>query len=229
MAVIVLVGRVVPHAGEPARRPVVNDPTADEHDSVDDVLDRPELVRDVEDRDAEVRAQRLEQKRRATPARRHRHPSSARRARAASARRRAPWRSAHAAASRRRAFAAVRRPGLASPTVSIARATASRSARRSGPQMPVRSQPSRGDDLAHRHRGLAEQPRPLRQVADAAAVGALAGSLAEHAHGALARALEPEHEPQQRRLAAAVRPCDRDELPGATASETSSSTRTPAR
>ena len=45
-----------------------------------------------------------------------------------------------------------------------------------------------------------------------AAVAALAGGLAEHAHGALARALEPEHEPQQRRLAAAVRPCDRDEL-----------------
>src|SRR6476619_6747383 len=55
MAVIVLVGRVVPDAGKPARRAVVNDPTADEHDSVDDVLDRPELVRDVEDRDAEVR------------------------------------------------------------------------------------------------------------------------------------------------------------------------------
>ena len=45
-----------------------------------------------------------------------------------------------------------------------------------------------------------------------AAVGTLAGRLAEHAHAALARALEPEHEPQQRRLAAAVRPRDRDEL-----------------
>ena len=45
-----------------------------------------------------------------------------------------------------------------------------------------------------------------------APVAALARRLAEHAHGALARALEPEHEPQQRRLAAAVRPRDRDEL-----------------
>ena len=40
----------------------------------------------------------------------------------------------------------------------------------------------------------------------------LAGRLAEDAHRALARALEPEHEPQQGRLAAAVRPRDRDEL-----------------
>ena len=42
----------------------------------------------------------------------------------------------------------------------------------------------------------------------------LPAGLAEDAHGALARALEPEHEPQQRRLAAAVRPGDRHELPG---------------
>src|SRR3954453_2689825 len=61
VTVIVVVGRVVPHAGEPTRRAVVDDPAADEHDPVDDVLDRAELVRDVEDRDAELPPQRLEE------------------------------------------------------------------------------------------------------------------------------------------------------------------------
>ena len=52
---------VVPHAGKAARRPIVDDATADEDDPVDDVLDGAELVRDVEDRDPELLAEPLEQ------------------------------------------------------------------------------------------------------------------------------------------------------------------------
>src|SRR4051794_26302570 len=61
VTVVVVVRRVVPHAGKPARRTVVDDPTANEDDPVDDVLDGAELVRDVEDRDAELRPERLEE------------------------------------------------------------------------------------------------------------------------------------------------------------------------
>ena len=79
---------------------------------------------------------------------------------------------------------------------------------------PGRREPAGGDDLPHRHGRLAEEPRALRQVADARAGGALAGRAAEDAHRARRRPLEAEHEPEQRRLAAAVRPGDRDELAG---------------
>ena len=52
---------VVPHAGEPVRWAVVDDAAANEDDPVDDVLDRAELVGDVENRDAELLAQLLEE------------------------------------------------------------------------------------------------------------------------------------------------------------------------
>src|SRR5436190_17667373 len=52
---------VVPDAGERRRRAVEDDPLAHEHEPLDDVLDRAELVRDVEDRDGELAVQPLEQ------------------------------------------------------------------------------------------------------------------------------------------------------------------------
>jgi len=52
---------VVPHTREAARRAVVDDAAADEHDPVDDVLDRTELVGDVQDRDPELGSQFLEE------------------------------------------------------------------------------------------------------------------------------------------------------------------------
>src|SRR3954454_23418959 len=45
------VRRVVPDARQVRRRPVEDDPLAHEHEAFDEALDRPELVRDVEDRD----------------------------------------------------------------------------------------------------------------------------------------------------------------------------------
>src|SRR5262245_52176190 len=58
---LVDVGRVVPDTGESRRWAVVDDAAADEDDPVDDVLDRAELVRDVEDRDPEALAELLEE------------------------------------------------------------------------------------------------------------------------------------------------------------------------
>src|SRR6185503_11639085 len=46
-------GRVVPVGGKLGGRAVEDDPAADEYHSFDEALDRAELVRDVEDRDAE--------------------------------------------------------------------------------------------------------------------------------------------------------------------------------
>ena len=55
------VGRVVPDAGEVPGRAVEDDAAADEHEPLDEALDRAELVRDVEDRDAELAMQAVEQ------------------------------------------------------------------------------------------------------------------------------------------------------------------------
>src|SRR5262249_20797200 len=57
-----LVRRVVPDAGEIVRRAVEDDGAADEHESFDELLDRAELVRDVEDGDAELAVQLREQR-----------------------------------------------------------------------------------------------------------------------------------------------------------------------
>src|SRR6187200_3395062 len=46
-------GRVVPVGRELGGRAVEDDPATDEDHALDEALDRPELVRDVEDRDAE--------------------------------------------------------------------------------------------------------------------------------------------------------------------------------
>src|SRR5207248_6019343 len=52
---------VVPDAGERRRRSVEDDAAADEHEPADDVLDRAELVRDVQDRHAELVVQPRQQ------------------------------------------------------------------------------------------------------------------------------------------------------------------------
>ena len=86
------VGGVVPDAREVLRRAVEDDAAADEHEPLDEALDRSELVRDVEDGDRRARDGGGRAGRRAPPATRRRRRSSARRGRAATAGRRAPWR-----------------------------------------------------------------------------------------------------------------------------------------
>src|SRR5439155_14918748 len=57
------VGGVVPALGQVGRCAVEGDPAADEEQPLGDVLDRAELVRDVQDRDAELPMQTCEQRR----------------------------------------------------------------------------------------------------------------------------------------------------------------------
>src|SRR5215218_7245319 len=56
------VRRVVPDTRQARRRAVEDDPLADEDETADEVLDRPELVRDVEDRHRELGVQPVEQR-----------------------------------------------------------------------------------------------------------------------------------------------------------------------
>ena len=55
------VRRVVPQLGQRGGRSVEDDALADEHEPLDHVLDRTELVRDVEDRDPELAVKAREQ------------------------------------------------------------------------------------------------------------------------------------------------------------------------
>ena len=71
---------------------------------------------------------------------------------------------------------------------------------------------ARLDHLAHGRRRVRADARALGEVADPRAVAERRGRLAEEQHASARRPLEPEREPQQRRLAAAVRAGDRDEL-----------------
>ena len=54
---------VVPDARQVARPTVEDDAAAHEHEPLDEVLDRAELVRDVEDGHAELRVQPVEERR----------------------------------------------------------------------------------------------------------------------------------------------------------------------
>ena len=157
------VRRVVPDAGEVVRRAVEDDRPPDEHEPLDEVLDRAELVRDVDDRDAELRVERRRGARRATPATRRRHRSSARRGRVATA---AP---ASALAMNARCCIPPEsvRSGAsataASPTRSIASATSSRSRAAQPADEAARCEPPGGDDLAHgRRRIAARRPSAAR-------------------------------------------------------------------
>jgi hypothetical protein len=53
---------VVPDAGEPSGWSVEHDRAADEDEALDEALDRAELVGDVEDRDAEVGVEAIEER-----------------------------------------------------------------------------------------------------------------------------------------------------------------------
>ena len=71
----------------------------------------------------------------------------------------------------------------------------------------------RGDDLAHRRRRISAELRALREVPEDPAAREPVRRFAEEERVSLRRALEPEHDPDERRLPSAVRPRDGDELP----------------
>src|ERR687892_655170 len=73
-------------------------------------------------------------------------------------------------------------------------------------------QPPGGDDLAHRRWRLRPELRALGKVAEHGAPREAVRRLAEEANGAGSCPLEPEREPDERRLPSPVRPGDGDEL-----------------
>ena len=79
-------------------------------------------------------------------------------------------------------------------------------------EQPTGREPAGGDDLAHRRRSVDPELRALGEVAEGRAAGESRRGLAEEERLARRRPLEPERKAHQRRLAAAVRPGDRDEL-----------------
>ena len=203
----------MPEAGELAGRAVEHDSAANQHEPLDDVLDRAELVRDVEDRDAELGAKLLEQ------------GSERLLGLGVHAGRRLVEREQRRLRGERLGD---ERPLLQPPessrngvvgAVSRARrgrwraSTTSRSARRSGPTTPLGA--SRPAETTSRTVAGASPPseRPLWQVADARAalVGRARRPPKTDTVPAM-RTLEPEDEAQQRRLAAAVRAGDGNEL-----------------
>ena len=79
-------------------------------------------------------------------------------------------------------------------------------------EQPAGREPAGGDDLAHGRRRVDPELRALGEVAERRAAGEPRRRLAEEEGLARRRPLEAEREAHQRRLAAAVRSGDRDEL-----------------
>ena len=74
--------------------------------------------------------------------------------------------------------------------------------------------PPRLDNLTHGHRRVQPELGALREIPDAGALAERSYRFAEQRHLAARGSLEPKREPEERRLAAAVRAGDRDELAG---------------
>ena len=79
-------------------------------------------------------------------------------------------------------------------------------------EKPAGGEPARGHDLADRRRRVPAELGPLREVAERPPPRGAVRRLAEEERAPQRRPLEAEDEPHERRLAAAVRAGDRDEL-----------------
>ena len=202
---------VVPDAGQLARRAVEGDRAADEQEPLDVALDGAELVRDVEDRRAELLVETREQRRKRLL--RLNVDAGGRlvedEQRRLGGQRLGDERALLLAAGERlqRGVGALGEPDARDRLVDD-RAVAPAQ----GPEQPTRGEPSGRHHLAHGRGRLGSELAPLRQVAERAPPREGMGGLAEEERVPGERALEPEREPDQRRLAAAVRARDGDEL-----------------
>ena len=165
----VTVRRVVPDAGEVAGRAVEDDPLAHEHEPLDDVLDGAELVRDVEDRDAELA--------RAAP-------RAGRRARSCASTSTPVVGSSSTSSDGRggerlgdeRALLLPARELVQRPSRAVGEADAldrlghRRAVLAAQPAVRPERRAAGLDDLAHRRRRVRADPRPLGEVADPRAV-----------------------------------------------------------
>ncbi len=204
------------HATGRARRPgarrctVEDDRSPDEDDPLDEALDGPELVGDVDDRHAEIRVQLIEQ--RGQGLLRLRIDTCGRlvqneERRAARKGLRNEGTLLHAAGERPDGNICLSRQTDALDRLGdeLAITPAHR------PEQAAR-QPTGGDDLAYRRRSVTAELGALREVPEGAPSREAVCRLAIESRSPLGRALEPEQNSDERRLAAAVRPGDRDEL-----------------
>ena len=205
------VGGVVPERRAARRRAVEDDPLAHEHDPLDDVLDGAELVRDVEDRDAELVAELLEQAASASCA-------STSTPVVGSSSTSSVGCAASALAMNARCCwppeSALQRPARQSREPdALDRLGRRRRGRRGAAGRSGRSGARPASTTSRTVTGACTPSCvALREVADARPVAEAPRRLAEERTSPARRPLEAEREPQQRRLAAAVRAGDRDEL-----------------
>ena len=108
-----------------------------------------------------------------------------------------------------RSAAAFRAVGEPDPRDCLAHGSADRR-RATAPR--ARRKPAGGDELAHRRRGLPARIGPLGEVAEQPPAAELVRRLAVEQYAARRRPLQFEEEPEEGRLAAAVRPGDGHEL-----------------
>src|SRR5437773_6349148 len=190
---------VVPDARQVGRRAVEDDSLTHQHQPADEVLDGAELVRDVEDRHAELAVQAIEQRRERllrldvdTRGRLVEHQE------ARLGRERLRDERALLLPTGEPRQRSLRERRQAHPLDRLVDRLAIL-----GPQPPDEAQrrPAGLDELAYRHRRMQGDLRALGEVPDPPAVA--------DADATARRALEAEHEPEQSRLATTVRAGDR--------------------
>ena len=197
--------------GAALRRTVEDDAAADEDEPLDEALDRAELVRDVEDGDRSSRWRRSSRpgerllRLDVDPGRRLVQHEQ-RRLGGERLRDERPL----LLAARERAQRHVGALGQPDPLDRLGDDRAVAAAQRA--EQAAGREPARGDDLAHGRRRVDAELRALGEVAERGAAREPRRRLAEEERLARRRPLEPERQPHQRRLAAAVRTGDRDEL-----------------
>src|SRR2546430_1705081 len=202
--------RVVPDPRKRRRRAVEDDALADEHEPLDDMLDCTELVGDVQDRDVELVVEAREQLGEGLL----RCDVDARRR---LVQRQELGLGRECFRDERALLLPTRQPGERSLRERAQADALDRLLDRLailGGQPADRSQrrSAGGHDFEHRGRRLHAELGTLGEVPELRPLAEPVRSVAEEADTPGVRALEPEDQPEQRRLTTAVRPGDRDEL-----------------
>ena len=190
---------------------VEDDRAPHEHKSLDVVLHGSELMRDVEDRGAELRVQ----------------PSEERRERflrlgVDTGRRLIEHEDRRLAGERLCDERPLLHPSRQRPNRRICNVTEPHALDSLGHELPIPTpqgteEPSSreaagGNHFAHRRRSVPAKLRALREIPERAAPREAMGGLAIERRGSFRRTLEAEHDPDEGRLPAPVGSCDRDEL-----------------
>jgi hypothetical protein len=202
-------GRVVPTRRESIRVAVEDDAAADEHEPVDVLLDGAELVRAKEDCHAEVPVELLEESGECLL---RVHVDTGRRlVEDEQIRARGECLREERALLLPSREPAQDRPSLAREVDSFDRLVDDGAI--TATEEPARNEAA-SDDFADRHRRVDAELCPLREVSDPSSARELGCRLPEQERLAPPRLLEADRDTQERRLAAAVRPGDGDELSG---------------